>query len=134
MEEAQFATQEEIIGALVYSIIFLVLITLGLILFFYYSRRKIIEKEVEKVKNIPGDNFYEKRKESLKKTVKESKDKTRIKAPMDFNPHLPYVGKIFQKHHKRTKLPLHHNIKLFLSFVSSNSLFLSLVCCFKDSA
>ena len=49
MEDHTFATQEEIIGALVYGIIFLVLITLGLILFFYYSRKKIIEKEVEKI-------------------------------------------------------------------------------------
>lgn len=55
MEETQFATQEQIIGALVYGIIFLVLITLGLVLFFYYSRRKIIEKEVEKV-NIKLDH------------------------------------------------------------------------------
>lgn len=49
MEETQLAGQEHVIGALVYGIIFLVLVTLGLVLFFYYSRRKIIEKEVEKV-------------------------------------------------------------------------------------
>ncbi|MBR9913314.1 MAG: sensor histidine kinase [Algicola sp.] len=49
MEDINFASQEQIIGALVYGIIFLVLVTLGLILFFYYSRKKIIQKEVEKV-------------------------------------------------------------------------------------
>jgi signal transduction histidine kinase len=49
MVQTQYATQEQIVGALVYGIIFLVLVTLGLILFFYYSRRKIIEKEVEKI-------------------------------------------------------------------------------------
>ncbi|RLJ65624.1 histidine kinase/DNA gyrase B/HSP90-like ATPase [Lacinutrix venerupis] len=38
-----------IIQALVYSIIFLVLITTGLIIFFHYSRRKILQKELEKV-------------------------------------------------------------------------------------
>lgn len=37
-----------IIQALVYGIIFLVLITTGLILFFHYSRQKIVKKELEK--------------------------------------------------------------------------------------
>ncbi len=37
-----------IIQALVYGIIFLVIITAGLILFFHYSRRKIVQKELEK--------------------------------------------------------------------------------------
>lgn len=37
-----------IIQALVYSIIFLVLITTGIILFFHYSRQKLIQKELEK--------------------------------------------------------------------------------------
>ena len=37
-----------IIQALVYSIIFLVLLTIGLILFFHYSRQKIVQKELEK--------------------------------------------------------------------------------------
>ncbi|MEO1030246.1 MAG: sensor histidine kinase [Bacteroidota bacterium] len=74
MEEAQFATQEDIIGALVYSIIFLVLITLGLILFFYYSRRKIIEKEVEKV-NIKLDH----QKKILQTTIKvQEQERSRI--------------------------------------------------------
>ena len=38
-----------IITTLVYGIIFVVLITCGLILLFHYSRKKIIQKEVEKV-------------------------------------------------------------------------------------
>ena len=37
-----------IIQALVYGIIFLVFITTGLILFFHYSRQKIVQKELEK--------------------------------------------------------------------------------------
>lgn len=49
MEEELFTSQEQIIEALVYGLIFLVLVTLGLILFFYYSRKKIIEKEIEKI-------------------------------------------------------------------------------------
>ena len=47
MEE--FVKNEKlIIQALVYGIIFLVLITTGLILFFHYSRQKIVQKELEK--------------------------------------------------------------------------------------
>ncbi|WGD35553.1 sensor histidine kinase [Olleya sp. YS] len=74
MEKNEFATQEQIIGALVYSIIFLVLVTLGLILFFYYSRKKIIEKEVEKV-NIKLDL----QKKILQTTIKvQEKERNRI--------------------------------------------------------
>lgn len=40
--------QGSIIAALAYGIIFLVLLTTGLLLFFHYSRRKIIQKELEK--------------------------------------------------------------------------------------
>lgn len=40
--------QNEIIQALVFGLIFLVIISSGIILFFHYSRRKIIEKEKEK--------------------------------------------------------------------------------------
>jgi len=74
MEETQFASHEQVIGALVYGIIFLVLVTLGLILFFYYSRRKIIEKEVEKV-NIK----LEHQKKILQTTIKvQEKERNRI--------------------------------------------------------
>ncbi|WP_460220692.1 sensor histidine kinase [Psychroserpens sp. MEBiC05023] len=73
--ETEFpAHQEQIIGALVYSIIFLVLVTLGLILFFYYSRKKIIEKEVEKV-NIKLDH----QKKILQTTIKvQEEERNRI--------------------------------------------------------
>ena len=47
VEELQ--NNQQIIKALVYGLIFLVFCVLGLILFFYFSRRKIIQKEVEKV-------------------------------------------------------------------------------------
>jgi signal transduction histidine kinase len=42
-------TQASVVAALAYAIIFLVLLISGLLLFFHYSRRKIIQKEVEKV-------------------------------------------------------------------------------------
>ncbi len=74
MEEVEFATQEQIIGALAYGIIFLVLVTLGLILFFYYSRKKIIEKEIEKV-NIKLNH----QKKILQNTIKvQEKERNRI--------------------------------------------------------
>ncbi|WP_040280440.1 sensor histidine kinase [Psychroserpens damuponensis] len=74
MEDKHLASQSEIIGALAYSIIFLVLVTLGLILFFYYSRKKIIEKEVEKV-NIKLDH----QKKILQTTIKvQEKERNRI--------------------------------------------------------
>jgi two-component system NarL family sensor kinase len=74
MEENIFASHEQIIGALVYSLIFLVLVTLGLILFFYYSRKKIIEKEVEKV-NIKLDH----QKKILQTTINvQEKERNRI--------------------------------------------------------
>ena len=47
--EAHAVSQEQIIEALVYGIIFLVLVTIGIILVFHYSRKKIIEKEIEQV-------------------------------------------------------------------------------------
>ena len=74
MENDISVSQEQIIGALVYGIIFLVLVTLGLVLFFYYSRRKIIEKEVEKV-NIKLDH----QKKILQTTIEvQEKERNRI--------------------------------------------------------
>ena len=48
MEKELMENGKLIIQALVYGIIFLVLITTGLILFFHYSRQKIVQKELEK--------------------------------------------------------------------------------------
>lgn len=49
MEKEFITNQEQLIQALVYSVIFLVLLTIGLILFFHFSRKKIIEKEIENI-------------------------------------------------------------------------------------
>jgi signal transduction histidine kinase len=48
MEKEFMENEKLIIQALVYGIIFLVLTTTGLILFFHYSRQKIVQKELEK--------------------------------------------------------------------------------------
>lgn len=42
-------SQEQLISILVYGMVFVVLLTTGLMLFFYYSRKKITEKELEKI-------------------------------------------------------------------------------------
>lgn len=47
--ETHTVPQEQVIEALVYGIIFLTLVTIGVILVFHYSRKKIIEKEIEQV-------------------------------------------------------------------------------------
>lgn len=47
--ETHTISQEQIIEALVYGLIFLTLVTIGVILVFHYSRKKIIEKEIEQV-------------------------------------------------------------------------------------
>ncbi|WP_232730352.1 sensor histidine kinase [Lacinutrix sp. Bg11-31] len=48
MEKELMENEKLVIQALVYGIIFLVLTTTGLILFFHYSRQKIVQKELEK--------------------------------------------------------------------------------------
>ena len=69
MESDNIANQKQIIEGLVFGIMFLVLVTTGLILFFYYSRRKIIEKEIEKV-NIKLDH----QKKILQNTINVQED------------------------------------------------------------
>jgi len=48
MENEFMENEKLILQALTYGIIFLVLITTGLMLFFHYSRQKIVQKELEK--------------------------------------------------------------------------------------
>ena len=63
---------------------------------------KLIEEQFQRVRDLPGFNFKEKRKNALEKKTKtktQEKDE-RIIFPVDFNPHLPKISKIFAKHHK----------------------------------
>ena len=53
--------------------------------------------------------------EALKKKVREPKDKNRIIAPIDFNPHLPKVGEVFQKHHRAMLFSAPHLGEMFPS-------------------
>ena len=59
---------------------------------------KLIDQEFDKIRKLPGDDFESRRREALKKVRREPKDPNRIIAPVDFNPHLPKVSLVFQKH------------------------------------
>ncbi|RNC88398.1 MAG: sensor histidine kinase [Winogradskyella sp.] len=48
MVQELHADESRLIVVLIFSIIFLVLVSIGIILFFYFSRKKIIKKELEK--------------------------------------------------------------------------------------
>jgi hypothetical protein len=61
---------------------------------------KIIDAEFKKIRNLPGTNFEERRKSSLKKKMSKDKQTYRIAAPFDFNPFLPKISPILQKHFK----------------------------------
>lgn len=41
--------QENFVAILIYGIVFIILLTTGLMLFFHYSRKKLLQKEVEKI-------------------------------------------------------------------------------------
>ena len=62
---------------------------------------RIIDTQFKRIRDLPGTNYEDKRKEALKKKEKEeSQNKDRIIAPFDFNPLLPKISSILQKHHK----------------------------------
>ena len=52
-------------------------------------KAKLIDEQFSRIKNIPGIDFKEKRKEALKKVKKKRKQSNRIIAPLDCNPYLP---------------------------------------------
>ena len=62
---------------------------------------KIIDAQFKRVKDLPGDNFDEKRQNSLKKKEKKNEEQEdRVIAPIDFNPHLPKISQVLNKHFK----------------------------------
>ena len=68
----------------------------------YHS--KVIDSQYKRVRNLPGENYEEKRKLALKKKDKEVVDidekKNCVIAPIDFNPRLPKLNEVFNKHFK----------------------------------
>ena len=63
---------------------------------------KVIDAQFTRIKNLPGENYKENRKNALKKkeVVRDSPKEKRIIAPMTFNPKLPNIGQVFNKHFK----------------------------------
>ena len=61
---------------------------------------KIIEAEFQKIRNLPGINFFERRKMSLEKKQPKDKQTNRTTAPFDFNPFLPKISSVLDKHFK----------------------------------
>ena len=60
---------------------------------------KMIEEQFEKIRNLPGDSFIERRQLCLEKKKKENKKEDRIIVPVDFNPHMANPGPVFKKHY-----------------------------------
>ena len=59
---------------------------------------KIIGSEFKKVKNLPGANFIERRQNSLAKKVPQDKQTDRLIAPFNFDPFLPKLSPVLNKH------------------------------------
>ena len=78
-------------------------------------RAKLIDSEFEKVRNLPGDSYREKRRQALEKVNRTEGDPQRITAPVDFNPHLPNISEIFRKHHKAMLKNAPHLAEMFKS-------------------
>ena len=64
----------------------------------YNSR--MVDSAFEKIKQLPGDSFEEKRDEALKKKEKVDKNKDRIVVPLDFNPHMAKASDVLTKHYR----------------------------------
>ena len=59
---------------------------------------KVIEAEFKKVRNLPGNNFNERRSSSLEKKKPKERGTTRLTAPFNYNPFLPKISGVLQKH------------------------------------
>ena len=59
---------------------------------------KINDSQFKRVRNLPGENFKERRQLALQKKEKKKEDRSdRAIAPIDFNPILPKVSDVFSK-------------------------------------
>ena len=61
-------------------------------------RLKVIKAEFRKVRNLPGNNFTERRKKSLEKRPAKDKKTSRLAAPFNFSPFLPKISNVLEKH------------------------------------
>jgi hypothetical protein len=60
----------------------------------------IIDGAFRRIRELPGESHEEKRNEALKKKVKTDTNKDRIVVPIDFNPQLPKVSSVLNKHYR----------------------------------
>ena len=74
---------------------------------------KLINTEFEKVRNLPGNTFRERRKQALMKVTKGVQNAGRIVAPIDFNPHMPKISQVFKKHHRTMLINAPHLGEMF---------------------
>ena len=61
----------------------------------------LIDSQFKRIRNLPGNTYFEKRMLALEKKVKNSddgKEKNCVIAPIDFNPKLPKISETFSKH------------------------------------
>ena len=74
----------------------------------------MVDAQFKRVKNLPGENYYERQKLALVKKEKVKTKNDRVIAPLDFNPLLPkisdvltkyYKGKIFKKPELKSTFP-----------------------------
>ena len=63
-------------------------------------KAKLIDEQFSRIQNLPGNSYKEKRSEALRKVKKCDKNSDRVIMPVDFNPHLPKMSEVLQKHHK----------------------------------
>ena len=63
-------------------------------------KSKLIDESFNRIRNLTGESFEDKRNEALKKKAKEDKNKDRIVVPIDFNPHMAPPGAVMKKHYK----------------------------------
>ena len=60
---------------------------------------KLIDLQFDRVRDLPGNSYAEKRNLSLEKKSKPNKHKERVIVPVDFNPHMAKPSRVFRKHH-----------------------------------
>ena len=61
---------------------------------------KVIDSQFKRIRNLPGMDYIERRKKTLEKKERKSNETNRLVAPLDFNPVLPKMSGILDKHHK----------------------------------
>ena len=62
-------------------------------------KQKLIDVQFERLRNLPGNNFEEKRNFSLEKKPKENNHEDRIIVPINFNPHMARPSMVMKKHY-----------------------------------